>query len=150
MTTTFLSAIYKTRPHESEKRKCDNFLQKLQKVSSHNINSLLNVKLEISSEIDKIRVILGRERLFLKKGRNRLQIRCNTCTEKHLWPPSVAKHLRIDQVVRYFSASTKSIAKKAAPDKPQSTRGFTKEWREVHDLADDPLHPNYNAKCAAL
>ena len=48
----------------SEKRKCDNFLQKLRKVSSHNINSLLNVKLEISSEIDKIRVILGRERLF--------------------------------------------------------------------------------------
>ena len=47
-----------------EKRKCDNFLQKLRKVSSHNINSLLNVKLEISSEIDKIRVILGRERLF--------------------------------------------------------------------------------------
>ena len=42
-----------------EKRKCDNFLQKLRKVSSHNINSLLNVKLEISSEIDKIRVILG-------------------------------------------------------------------------------------------
>jgi hypothetical protein len=91
------------------------------------------------------------EKLFAKvKDKNRLQIRCNTSIEKYLWRPSAARHLRVEQLVRYFSTSTKHTAKRDAAENLQSTRGFTKAWREVHDLADDVRHPNYDAKCAEL
>ena len=56
------------------------------------------------------------------------------------------RRLRVEQFVRYFSTSTKHTAKKDAAETEQPTRGFTKAWREVHDLAVDTRHPHYDEK----
>ena len=84
------------------------------------------------------------------KGKAKQKIRCNTITEKYLWRPEKTRHLRAEQFVRYFSMSNKHAAIQDEGTKAAPTRGFTKQWREVHDLADDVRHPKYDAKCAAM
>ena len=50
--------------------------------------------------------------------------------------------------MRYFDIIDIRRHQKKSVDNP--TRGFTTEWREVHDLLDDNLHPNYDFQCAAM
>ena len=84
-----------------------------------------------------------------RKDKN-LKLRCVTITEKYLWRPESTRHLRAEQFMRYFSITNKHAAQKERAPKETPKRGFTTEWREVHDVQDDVLHPNYDAKCASM
>ena len=88
-------------------------------------------------------------KLFAAAKKN-LKMRSLTITEKYLWRPQPTRHLRVEQLVRFFKISTKHANAKEKESKEKPCRGFTKEWREVHDLLDDKLHPNYDGQCAAM
>ena len=84
-----------------------------------------------------------------RKDKN-LKLRCVTITEKYLWRPGSTRHLRAEQFMRYFRITNKQTAQKERDPNDTPNRGFTTEWREAHDVQDDVLHPNYDAKCALM
>ena len=66
-----------------------------------------------------------------------------TITEKYWFRPNELRHLRPDVLWRYFSAQYMSDAD-AQKKQDTGSRGFTQDWRQVHDAPDDSLHCNYD------
>ena len=68
-----------------------------------------------------------------------------TSEEKFLWRPARLHHLRVDQWQRYYKCVPKGKQPELSQhDGNQTRRGFTREWRAVHDEPDDPANPHYD------